>query len=236
MQPRPSFDGSLLIPIAIIVISILGLRWVFSTTELGSLFIRPTAIPSSFSPLETKTRTPSPAPARSAPLARDDVLPSATEAAGPTIDPGTPTETLPPTNTLTATPPTPSTTPTPAGIQPLRAGKYDDTDPNIEYDMYWTALKNASTARSYQGTIHASSYAGSEASFRFTGKGFQLGYKRGKSFGTVTVLIDGQPYNFSEQSFDLVWRSPKLPVGDHFVQIVHQSGESVNLDYILILE
>jgi hypothetical protein len=137
---------------------------------------------------------------------------------------------------ITESLPTSSATPTPGLIQPLRAGKYDDTDPNIAYDPYWTALKNPGTANAYLGTLHASTNTGSEASFRFTGEGFRLGYQRGTNFGTVTVLIDDQPYSFHEQAFDLVWRSPQLPPGDHFVRITHQSGESINLDYIEILD
>ena len=27
-----------------------------------------------------------------------------------------------------------------------------------------------------------------------------------------------------EQAFDLVWRSPELPSGDHFVRIIHEAG------------
>ena len=112
----------------------------------------------------------------------------------------------------------------------------DDTDPNIAYDRFWTALKNLSTVNEYKGTIHASNRIGSEASFRFTGERFILGYKRGRSFGTVTVIIDNESYSFHEQAFDLVWRSPELSSGDHFVRIIHESGESVNLDYIDIVE
>ena len=97
-------------------------------------------------------------------------------------------------------------------------------------------MKNPSTVTSYKGTIHASYNAGSDASFRFTGKGFWLGYKRGMSFGTVTVFVDDQPYSFNEQDFALVWRSPQLPSGDHFVRIIHDSGESINLDYLVILD
>jgi hypothetical protein len=140
---------------------------------------------------------------------------------------------------MTESRPTPSATPTPGRIQPLGAGRrYDDTDPNIAYDRFWTALKNPSTKNEYKGTIHASTGIGNEASFRFTGEGFLLGYKRGKSFGTVTVIIDGidsQPYSFHEQAFDLVWRSPELESGEHFVRIIHESGESINLDYVEIL-
>jgi len=39
-----------------------------------------------------------------------------------------------------------------------------------------------------------------------------------------------------EQAFDLVWRSPQLSPGDHFVRIIHESGESINFDYIEILD
>lgn len=236
MQPRRSFDRTLVIPIAIGIFSILGIGWLIWTKDLGDslkeTFIPPTAMPSSSGPLEAATWTPFPSPVPT--LA--EMSPTVTTT-GPDSYPGPFAEILPTTSALvTETPPTPSTTPTPAGIQPLRAGKYDDTDPNIAYDPHWIALKNTSTAKSYEGTIHASFDAGSEASFRFTGKGFRLGYKRGKNFGTVTVMIDGQPYSFYEQAFDLVWRSPQLSAGDHFVRIIHQSGESINLDYILILE
>jgi hypothetical protein len=231
MQPRPSFDRSLLIPIAIGIVSILGIGWILLTSDLGKSFIHPTAIPSSVISLETRTRTPSPLVT----ITRDETSPTATETS-PDSYPGPPAETLPSTSTLmTESLPTPSTTPTP-DFMPLRAGKHDDTDPNIAYDPYWTALKNSSTAISYKGTIHASADLGSEASFRFTGKQFRLGYQRGKSFGTVTVLVDDQPYGFHEQAFDLVWSSPQLSPGDHFVRIIHESGESINLDYVVIVD
>jgi hypothetical protein len=137
---------------------------------------------------------------------------------------------------ITESPPTPSATYTPVQIQPLPAGKYDDTDPNIAYDAYWSALKNPGTANAYKGTLHTSTGIGNEAFFRFTGNRFRLGYQRGKNFGTVTVIIDDQQYSFHEQAFDLVWRSPQLSPGDHFVRIIHDSGESINLDYIEILD
>jgi hypothetical protein len=236
MQPRPPFDRTLLIPIAIGVVSILGIVWVFLTSDLRETFNPPTAVPTAIpfdvSPLETEAASLFP----SATPAQDETSPTAT---GPVAYPGPPDAKLASTRTLvTESRPTPTSfvTPTPARIQPLPAGRrYDDTDPNIAYDRFWTALKNSSTVNEYKGTIHASNSIGGEASFRFTGEGFLLGYKRAKSFGTVTVLIDNQPYGFHEQAFDLVWRSPELSPGDHFVRIIHESGESINLDYIEIL-
>jgi hypothetical protein len=233
MQPRPSFDRALLIPIAISVFSILGIGWILLTSFLGESATPATAIPSSFSSPEARTRTPSP----SATSTQEETPPTAT-GTSPDAYPEPSTETpLSPSPFITKSLPAPSATPTPENIQPLPAGKYyDDVDPNIAYDPSWTALKNPGTANAYHGTLHVSDSIGNEASFRFTGKRFRLGYQRGKSFGTVTVLIDDQPYSFHEQAFDLVWSSPKLSPGDHFVRIIHESGESINLDYILIVD
>src|SRR5262245_55302549 len=224
MQPRPSFDRALLIPIVIGVVSILGIGWIFLTSALRETFIPPTAVPTvipfDVGPLETEVAS---------------FYPSATSTQGET--PSTASETLPSTSILiTKSPLTLAATPTPARIQLLLTGKYDDTNPNIAYDRFWTALKNPGTANAYKGTLHASDGIGNEAFFRFTGAGFRLGYQRGKSFGTVTVLIDDQSYSFNEQAFDFVWRSPQLSPGDHFVRIIHESGESINLDYIEILD
>ena len=235
MQPRPSFDRALLIPIAIGVLSILGLRWLLSTTDLSRALRPPTVMPSGFPSLAAPTPTPS----SSATPTRDEPPPTAT-ATDPAAYPGPPAETLPSTGTtstpLTESPPTPSPTRTPGHIQLLRAGKYDDINPNIDYGLYWMALKNPGTENAYLGTLHASTAIGNEATFRFTGDQVRLGYQRGRNFGTVTVLIDGEPYSFHEQAFDLVWSSPQLSPGEHVVRIIHDSGQSVNLDYVEILD
>ena len=240
MQPRPFFDRSLWIPIVISVVSILGLGWILSTRILGKPPIPPTATPYIFSSLEARTLTPSPSatPTTSTGSAQGQDEPLSTPTGtSPDAYPGPLVETSLSTSTLTPESlPTASATLTPYRFQLLPAGKYDDTDPNIAYDQSWIALKNPSTASSYKGTIHASNSIGNAADFRFSGERFRLGYKRGKSFGTVTVLIDGQPYSFHEQDFGLVWRSPQLSPGEHVVRIIHESGEAINLDYIEILD
>ena len=234
MQPRPSFDRALLIPIAIGVVSILGIGWIVLRSDLGKSLLPPTAVPSSISSLEAGALTRSPLA-----TSTQDGSPPEDTATGtrPVAYPGPPVETLPSTSTLiTESLSTPSATQTPDQIQPLPAGKYDDMDPNIAYDRYWIVLKNPGTKNAYRGTLHASAGIGDEASFRFTGERFRLGYQRGKNFGTVTVIIDDQPYSFHEEAFDLVWSSPQLSPGDHFVRIIHESGESINLDYVEILD
>jgi hypothetical protein len=95
---------------------------------------------------------------------------------------------------------------------------------------------NSGTKYAYKGTLHISDSMWSEATFRFTGRRLYLGYQRGRSFGIVTVLIDDQSYSFHEQAFDKIWRSPELSPGAHQVRIIHESGASVNLDYIEIVD
>jgi hypothetical protein len=121
-------------------------------------------------------------------------------------------------------------------MQPFPAGKYDDTHPDIAYDRYWTPERSPGTKFAYKGTLHISTSVWSETTFRFTGQRLHLGYQRGKNFGIVTVMIDDQPYSFHEQAFDKIWRSPELSAGTHSVRIIHESGESVNLDYIEVLD
>ncbi|MGE5776037.1 MAG: hypothetical protein ACM33V_07440 [Chloroflexota bacterium] len=232
MQSWTSFDRTRLILIGVGVILILEIAWIVLRSDPGKSQVTPTVIPVYTSTLDAETLNPSP----TAPPTQDETSLTASETS-PEAYPEPFDEILPSTSTMTRESlPPPSATPTPKQIQPLRAGKYDDTDPNIFYDRFWTLLKNPGTKNAYQGTIHASTGIGDEASFRFTGERFRLGYQRGRNFGTVTVIVDDQQYSFHEQAFDLLWVSPQLPPGDHFVRIIHESGETINLDSLEILD
>ena len=183
--------------------------------------VEPTAVLVDSSPFATRTPPHRP-PAT-----------SALEETPPIAYPGPPSETLPSASTLiTESQPAPSATLTPDQVQPLPPGKYDDTHPKIAYDRHWAFKMNSGTAFAYKGTLHISDSIGNELSFRFTGQRFYLGYQRGRSFGTVTVMIDGEPYSFHEQAFGNIWRSPELAPGTHSVRLIHESGQSINLDYI----
>ena len=235
MQPRPSFDPELLIIIAISIVAILGLGWIFLTNYRGESSLPPTVEPTGIPVQVTPHETEAPSPPRSATSTLEERPPTATETS-PASYPGPPAETLPAEGTPTIEIlPALSTTPEPDQDQPLAPRKYDDTDPNIAYDRFWTFAMNSGTKFAYKGTLHISNSIGNELSFRFTGQRFNLGYQRGKNFGTVTVLIDDQPYSFHEQAFGNIWRSPQLSPGVHSVRLIHENGESVNLDYIEIL-
>jgi hypothetical protein len=234
MQPRPSFDRELLIPIAVGIVAILGLLWIFLANDRNESplppTVEPTAIPFEVSPRPTQRPLVSPS---GTPTLEETETPRATATGtSPVSYPGPPSETPLAASTLNTGS---QAAPTANQVEPLAAGKkYDDTDPNIVYDRYWAFKMNSGTKFAYKGTLHISNSIGNEASFRFTGQRFNLGYQRGRNFGIVTVLIDGQPYNFHEQAFDRIWRSPELDPGTHSVRIIHESGESINLDYIEI--
>ncbi len=232
MQPRASFDRELLIPFAVGVVAILGLGWIFLTNDRSESplppTLEPTAIPFEVSPRATGRPPLSPS---ATPTPEETETPRATSTGtSPVSYPGPPAETP----LAAGTPITESQpAPTPDQVEPLAAGKkYDDTDPNIVYDRFWTFRMNPGTEHAYKGTLHVSGSIGNEASFRFTGQRFYFGYQRGRNFGIVTVVIDGESYNFHEQAFGNVWRSPELSPGTHSVRIIHESGESINLDYI----
>jgi hypothetical protein len=232
MQPRPSINPELLIVIAVVFVALFALGWIFWTNYRSpppvTPTLEPTAIPSEVSPLKTRTLPPSP----SATPTLEEMPPTAT-GTSPEAYPGPPAETDPADSTPTIESlPDLDGTPAPGQAQPLAVGKHDDTDPNIAYDRFWTFEMNSGTKFAYKGTLHISNSIGNEVFFRFTGQRFILGYQRGRNFGTVTVIIDNQIYSFHEQAFDNIWRSPQLSPGTHSVRLIHENGQSINLDYI----
>ena len=235
MQPRPSIDRELLIPIAIAAISILGLAWIFLANYRGGSTIPPTLEPTTIPVDSNSFTTRLPPPPTVAIPTLEETSSTSTETA-PGSYPGPPEEAETPSssNTLIAESQPPASS---AQDQnpPFPPGKYDDTHPNIAYDRHWTYRLNSGTKFAYKGTLHTSDSIGNELSFRFTGQRLYLGYQRARSFGTVTVMIDDQTYSFHEQAFGNIWRSPPLSPGTHTVILIHDSGESINLDYIEVL-
>jgi hypothetical protein len=235
MRHHPSFDRELLIPIAVGVVSILGLVWIFLTNYRNESPLpptaEPTAIPFEASLHETRTLPP---PRSATPTPEE--TPPTTIGTSPDSYPGPLAETPPPASTLVLeSQPTSFATLALDGPPPLPIGKYDDTNPNIAYDRFWAFRMNSGTKYAYKGTLHTSNSIGNELSFRITGQRFSLGYQRGRNFGTVTVMIDNQPYSFHQEAVGNIWQSPQLSPGTHSVRIIHESGESVNLDYIEVL-
>ena len=110
--------------------------------------------------------------------------------------------------------------------------RYDDTDPLLDYDGDWESQTNVANA--YQGTLFVSNTIGSDLTFSFTGQQMIVGYLGAPGLGSLLISLDDEEFQVN-QSAGKEWVSPQLPNAEYFVIIVHDSGSSVNLDYINIL-
>jgi len=122
-------------------------------------------------------------------------------------------------------------TPTVEETMPFAAGKYDDTDLRITHSGNWVSQTNVGNA--YNETLHVSNTLGNYVAFTFVGQQLQLGYQGGPGLGTVRITIDTTPFLLTQTTGN-EWSSAKILHGRHFVIITHDSGGSVNLDYINI--
>ncbi len=110
------------------------------------------------------------------------------------------------------------------------AGKFDDIDDRIIYDGDWVS-EIVDTA--YGETLFISTLVGDTAEFTFIGTQFTVGYLEDPGLGIVTLFIDGTEYTL-DQSSGFGWVSPELPPGEHTVSMIHESGEIIILDYLII--
>jgi hypothetical protein len=131
---------------------------------------------------------------------------------------------------------TPTLTITPApiftGSVPMTAGIYDGADPQIIRSGNWT---NQSNVDAHQGTLLVSNTVGNYVAFSFLGYQIALGYQESENAGNLMVNIDGSEVSFTQRVGNS-WFSQELEIGTHFVILTHISGNTVNLDYIDILE
>jgi hypothetical protein len=114
------------------------------------------------------------------------------------------------------------------------AERLDNTDPLLDYDGDWAHQSNVAGA--YQGTLSVSTEVDSDLIFTFTGRQLIIGYVGGAGLGTLAISIDDNDFQLN-QSTGREWTSPQLPETEdgHLVIIFHESGTSVNLDYISII-
>ena len=149
----------------------------------------------------------------------------------------TPTSTYTPTSTLTPTETlTPSITPTPSATpEPSTAGKYDDSNPVINYNGW---LGHSLTGM-FMDTEHYSQKLNNTATMIFNGTGFSLFFRRAATFGVVEILVDNvsvgtvNEYAASEIR-NQSWVSGDFAPGDHTLTLRHMSGTTIVLDAILI--
>ncbi|MBV6449908.1 MAG: hypothetical protein MHPDNHAH_00621 [Anaerolineales bacterium] len=110
--------------------------------------------------------------------------------------------------------------------------RYDDTDERLEYDGDWTGGIDIQGA--FEGTLVTSATVTSDVIFTFEGQQIVIGYLGGSGLGALFISIDDSEFHLN-QSTGNPWLSPRFDAGEHFVILYHESGSSVNLDYIDIL-
>lgn len=110
--------------------------------------------------------------------------------------------------------------------------RLDNIDPLLDYDGDWDHESNVAGA--HQGTLSVSNAIDSDLIFSFTGRQLIIGYVSQAGLGALAISIDDSEFQLN-QSAGREWVSPQLPNAEHDVIIVHDSGASVNLDYINIL-
>jgi hypothetical protein len=114
-------------------------------------------------------------------------------------------------------------------IAPMAIGTYDDSDSYIVRAGNWINESNVDSA--YQGTLLISHKAGNYVAFSFIGTLMVLGYQSSLDEGDVTININGLEH-IHAQAVGFEWISEELLPGRHYVILTHESGTSVNLDYI----
>lgn len=248
MNDQPSFDRGLMIPIGVGIFSLVGLCILLVlgrvTALRGNVEEIPTATSFQYQMIGTE-----PVLVTSTVVELVTEIPSDAEA--PTFDGETGFPTFNPpvllspnatsarttiplqTNTaVTTATGIPSRTPTSASAAPFNPGTYDDTDSRFTYNGNWQTVSGADL----ETTLHVSNRIGNTVVFRFIGTEIHVFFQAGQSLGGISLLLDTTNYTIDQSngSGRYEWVLPSVVNGTHTVTITHQSGGSVNLNYIII--
>jgi hypothetical protein len=239
METKP-FDRSLLIPIVIGGLALLGIVVVLMFLRLEAARPAPPA-------------TESPTPVRYQYLGTEPVVAFPTFANTPTESSTTPEAEQTPTAlillprtptdsdfefapTATATPPARpggSATPTVEGLRAI----YDDVDPALDYTGNWIAQSGVSGT--YKLTLHISSTIGDSVTLTFFGQQVRLVYQAGQSLGQVAIRLDNQDFTL-DQSAPVTsrgeWESPIMAFANHTITVTHITGGAINIDAFEIID
>lgn len=233
MDDKPKFDTTLLIPILFGLFSMFGICLVillgyFVDSRRGAAHLE-TATPFEFVLLGTE-------PGFSTAIPNDEITltPTKTPFTFATTEVPADTETAEPASTA---PPLILSTRTATSVStaPFNPGTYDETESRISYSGDWTVQSSVPDA--FGNSLHVSSTLGNTASFRFIGQQVRLFYQSSPSLGTIRIVIDGLQFDLDQsasQASEAEWASSLLVNGTHTVVITHQSGGSINLDYIIV--
>lgn len=248
MDNRPAFDRSLLIPVGVGLVALIGicaiLVWGRLNSQPAAVEEIPTATAFQYAFIGTEPAISTLTPDASLEATEEFPAPPETPAepefpTSPPIDTPVPqtTNTLPGIITLPPliTPNTPSRTPTSASVAPFGSGTFDNTDSRFVYSGTWD--KQTGVPGAYQNTLNVSGTLDNSVTFLFIGNELRVFFQAGPSLGTIRLLLDNNSYVMSEASSStqrFEWVLPTTTGGTHSVTITHTSGGSVNFDGIIV--
>ena len=244
MDTQPSIDRSILFPIALGGLSIIGIIVVLlvgrALNSPAVIAVTPSATRFQYVYLGTEPAalvSPSPEGSETA-VTEEAVDEQPTEEEPGVITPvivtsATSSISTPIILTPAAATNTPNPTSTSASVAPLNPGTYDNIDTHFAYNGF---IRQSNVNGAYQGTLDVSQQPGSTISFRFIGTQLRLFYQGGSTLGTMSIAIDNQSSSTLNQSSGTEWVSSTLANATHTVSITHIGGGAVNLDYVIIPE
>lgn len=117
----------------------------------------------------------------------------------------------------------------------------DDRDPRLVFSPEW---QDASKRQAYQGTLKQTSKVGAQVTLSFTGQGFSVLYRSGKSYRAVDVYVDDVLVGTLNQqsgsgAYQQRWDyAVPLAPGNHTLKLVYASGGGddarVSVDAVII--
>ena len=238
MDKKPPFDLGIVIPIVIGLFSVFGICLVILLSRITASRAGENAIDTA-TPYQFLFLGTEPGFSTSEPDSDETVLETKTPIglSSPVLPidriTAKPVATISPAALITRIPSTP--TPTSASASPLNPGTYDEGDSRIVYTGDWIAQDGVADA--YKNTLHVSNTLGNTINFRFIGQQVRLFYQSGPSLGSIRIIIDGLEIDLDQSddgSATSEWVSALLINGTHTVVITHQSGGSINLDYVIV--
>ena len=238
MDTRPIRTHSLIPPLLIGIISLLGICLVLVATFLPKESAEPapsrTFTPFKYEFLATETVIQTPT-LETAETAESSFAPTFDiETSDPETTPSLLETEQNGTSPAGFSVPAATATPNPIfdNFEPLAAGTYDDTDYGFTYIGVWDLEENLDA---YLETVLVSETVGDYVAFSFTGFQMGLGYQSSEDAGEITINIDGTEMTITQQEGDL-WSSDEFESGTHYVLITHTGEGPINLDFIEILD
>ncbi len=98
----------------------------------------------------------------------------------------------------------------------------------------WNVVKSRNA---FEGQTHESGTINDSATISIDGAAFTLVYTSSSANGALDVLVDGEKIATVDQGstrtkYQKKWASPDLGSGNHLLQFVHVSGDTVDIDMI----